>query len=372
MPPPDLTESMASAHLRGGGHYDGGVLYRLIRPILFLRDAERAHDMALRAMARLSRARGCARAVHGVLARPGRADVRAMGLTFPHRVGLAAGLDKNGVAPLAWWAVGFGFVELGTVTPKPQAGNDRPRMFRLVRERALVNRMGFNNDGAAAVAGRLAAQRDAGLWPAFPVGISVGKNATTPLESAEDDYAQAAAILSPHADFITMNVSSPNTAGLRDLQSAAALRRLIAAVQGAAAGKPLLVKFAPEVDGDELRAVLDVVLEAGIAGVIATNTLSTAGRDDLPKGGLSGRPLREISVKRVAAIREHVGDRLTVIGCGGIEDVAGARTMLGAGADLIQLYSALVYQGPLLAARISRGLRGNPHRHSLEGGNPGA
>jgi dihydroorotate dehydrogenase len=332
------------------------MLYRLIRPALFALDPERAHGIGVGAARRLARSRRLAAAVRRALARPKDAPVTAAGLTFPNRVGLAAGLDKNAEAALAWWAFGFGFAELGTVTPRPQPGRDRPRLFRFPQKLALVNRMGFNNDGAEAVAARLARQAAAGLRPPFPIGLSVGKNATTPVERAADDYAAAAQVLAPHADYLAINVSSPNTPGLRGLHSRADLVPLLRAVRAHAGGKPLFVKIAPELDGDDLTGVLDACAEEGAAGVIATNTLATLGRDGLPEGGLSGRPLRDLSLRRVEAVRRHLGGRLPVVGCGGIDDAASARAMLDAGADLVQLYTALIYRGPFLAARLSRRL----------------
>src|SRR4051812_11195894 len=208
------------------------MLYSLVRPLLFRHDAEHAHEMGIEFAAWLAESAERCRFVHDHFARPLSRPKRVAGLTFPNRVGLAAGLDKNAVAPLAWWAFGFGFVELGTVTPRPQAGNPRPRMFRETRSRAIVNRMGFNNDGADVVAARLETQVKAGRRPPTPVGVSVGKNATTPLESAADDYAAAAAAVAPFADFVSVNVSSPNTAGLRSLQTADSLRKLVRAVRG--------------------------------------------------------------------------------------------------------------------------------------------
>jgi dihydroorotate dehydrogenase len=225
-------------------------------------------------------------------------------------------------------------------------------MFRFPKERAIVNRMGFNNEGAAALAARLARF---GRLP-YPIGVSVGKNKDTPAETAADDFATAAAAVAPHADFVTVNVSSPNTPGLRALQNADDLRRLVEAVRSAVGTKPVLVKVAPELDGDDLAAVLDAALIAGAVGVIATNTLSTADRPELPLGGLSGRPLRELALRRVAEVRRRVGDRAAVVGCGGIDDAASARAMLDAGADLVQVYTGLVYEGPFLPARITRSL----------------
>ncbi|OWK40805.1 quinone-dependent dihydroorotate dehydrogenase [Fimbriiglobus ruber] len=343
------------------------MLYQtLLRPALFRLDAERAHTLALTAAASLARSRTLAQIVHDAVARPRSRPVDVLGLTFPNPVGLAGGMDKNAVAPLAWWAFGFGFLELGTVTPRPQAGNDKPRMFRFPATGAVVNRMGFNNAGAVAVADRLADQTRRGLRPPIPIGISVGKNKDTSAERAADDFAGAAAVLAPHADFVTINVSSPNTVGLRALQNAADVRALVAAVRAASGTKPVLVKVAPELGGADLMTVLDAALEAGAAGFIATNTLSTAGRPDLPQGGLSGRPLREIALKKVAEIRAHIGTRAALIGCGGIDDAASARAMLSAGADLVQIYTGLVYEGPFLAAEVTRELAKSSGRESTK------
>ena len=331
------------------------MLYRLIRPLLFSLDPERAHGLAMAGARSLDSRPALARIVRRFVARPADRPVQLLGLSFPNRCGLAAGFDKNAEVPWAWWAFGFGFVEFGTVTPRGQPGHDKPRMFRRTKEQALINRMGFNNAGAEAVAGHLR-KMIAGGRPPMPIGISVGKNKNTPLEHAVDDYADVARWLAPLADFVTVNVSSPNTASLRELQSPQALQQLILSVRRASSGKPVLVKFAPELEGDALRSALDACLDAGVAGVIATNTLSTANRSDLPQGGLSGRPLREISRDRVQWIRRWAGDQIAVIGCGGIGDAESARAMLDAGADLIQMYSALVYSGPFLPARLSRAI----------------
>lgn len=332
------------------------MLYKsLIRPVLFQLDAERAHGLALGMAERLSRVTTLCQWTRK-LARPRSRPVVLFGCTFSNVVGLAAGMDKNGVAPMAWWAFGFGFVELGTVTPRPQIGNDKPRMFRFPKDEAIVNRMGFNNAGATALAERLTVQCQRGQRPPYPIGISVGKNKETPAEKASDDYVEAASIVAPHADFLTVNVSSPNTRGLRALQNAHDVRTLIEAVRGVSQNKPVLIKLAPELTGQPLQDVLDAALQAGIAGVIATNTLSTDQRSDLPQGGLSGRPLRELSRERVAEIRQHLGDDVPIIGCGGVYDGPSARAMLDAGANLVQFYTALVYEGPFLPVTISRGV----------------
>ncbi len=328
----------------------------VVRPALFALDAERAHHLALGGAAVLARSRWAAVAVRKLFARPLDRPVTMMGLPFPNRVGLAAGMDKDGVAPLTWWAFGFGFMELGTVTPVAQAGNPKPRMFRYPAEAALVNRMGFNNRGAAALAATLDRQAARGLRPACPVGVSVGKNKDVPADRAADDFASAAAHVQAHADFLTVNVSSPNTPGLRALQNAADVAAVVRTVRAAVpAGKPVLVKLAPELAGDDLRAVLDAALTAGAVGIIATNTLSTAGRAGYETGGLSGVPLRDIAARRVGEARAHVGDGPAVIGCGGVSDAAGVGTMLAAGADLVQVYTALVYEGPFLPRRLTRG-----------------
>jgi len=336
------------------------MFYSLLRPWLYLLDPEDAHNRALEWLEQLARHRELARFTRHAVARPALAPRRILGLEFEHPIGLAAGFDKNARAPLGWWALGFAFIELGTVTPRPQSGHPRPRMFRYPAEHALVNRMGFNNDGAEAVAARLAQQRERGLRPSFPILISVGKNAATPLEQAVEDYAAAARVLAPHADIVTMNVSSPNTPGLRALQSGAALRGLVESVRTEAGGKPVLVKFAPELEGAALDEVCEVCLEAGAAGFIATNTLSTRGGPlpagspgDPPEGGLSGRPLRDVSWRRVEQIRRREGSGPVIVGVGGVEDVESARRMLSAGANLVQVYSALVFEGPFVAARLS-------------------
>lgn len=327
------------------------MIYSLFRPLLFALDPEVAHNLALRSTAILARLTPLAKLLHAIVAPSD--PVTVAGLTFPNRVGLAGGMDKNGVAPAAWWACGFGFVELGTVTPRPQAGNDKPRMWRDVKRRALFNRMGFNNDGADTVAVRLAKLK---FRPPFPIGISIGKNKDTPNEHAADDYRIAGEKLAPHADFITINLSSPNTTGLRALQTAGAMGELVAAVRGVIGGKPLFVKFAPELTGDELKAVLDACLGAGATGIIGTNTLAATSPTGLPCGE-SGRPLREIACERVGEIRKFVGPGIPLIGVGGIEDGSSATAMLNAGADLVQLYSALVFRGPFLAARIAHDIQ---------------
>ena len=332
------------------------MLYSLIRPFLFHQDAEDAHNSAIEFARWLAESTERCRFIREVFARPVDAPVTLAGLSFPNRVGLAAGLDKNAEAPLAWWAFGFGFVELGTITPRPQAGKPRPRMFRDIPGGALINRMGFNNRGAVAVAKRLAEQTALGLRPPIPIGLSVGKNASTPNEQSAEDYGLAAERLAPHADFLSINVSSPNTPGLRSLQNPQELTSIVRAVLVPAGTKPVFVKVAPELEGDLLRSVLDACLSAGAAGFIATNTLARRPGEAREDGGLSGLPLKPLSRVRIAEIRQHVGDKVPLIGCGGVDDIASARAMREAGADLVQLYTALVYHGPMLPAKLTRGM----------------
>jgi dihydroorotate dehydrogenase len=316
-------------------------------------DAEQAHRIGFRAV----------RAARPVLARrrtPGSA-VSAMGLTFPNVLGLAAGFDKNAVGIDALGALGFGHVEVGTVTGEPQPGNPKPRLFRLADDRAVVNRMGFNNDGAEAVAARLAARgRRAG-----PVlGVNIGKSKVVPEDAAVGDYEKSARLLAPHVDYLVVNVSSPNTPGLRNLQAVEKLEPILRAVQDAAAGVPLLVKIAPDLADDDVLAVADLATAVGLDGIVATNT--TISRDGLVTppaevdaagaGGLSGRPLTSRSLEVLRLLRGRVGDELTLVGVGGITTVEDARARLDAGADLLQAYTAFIYEGPGWPRRILRGL----------------
>ncbi len=327
-------------------------MYGLVRPLLFTLDAERAHHLGLGVAECIARRRWLTRWLHAPL--PNASPIHAFGLTFEHPVGLAPGLDKNAVATAAWWAFGFSFVELGTVTPRPQAGNPKPRMFRVVDRLGIVNRMGFNNDGMEAVANRLRQQKEQGLRPPMPIGISVGKNKDTPNERAMEDYVQATTTLAPWADFITINISSPNTVGLRDLQTPESVANLVRSVREAAAGKPVLLKLAPEITGDGMKEILDAAVGAGCAGFILTNTLKVGAPENLPEGGLSGRPLRATALMRVAEARQHLGPSVPLIGVGGIDDAESAQAMLRAGAQLVQIYTGLVYRGPFLPRRIAR------------------
>ncbi len=347
--------------LRRGARRVGETAYRRVaRPLLWRTDAETAHHGTVLAAQVLGRAplTRALTVMGGYAVGPAAGDdaaVELLGLRFPNRVGLAAGMDKDGRGVATWGALGFGHVELGTVTARPQPGNPRPRLFRLPGSGAVINRMGFNNLGVHALADRLRAAREHDLVR-IPVGVSIGKSKVTPVEEAVGDYLESVAALEGLADYLAVNVSSPNTPGLRSLQDAGPLTELLDAVVGAAGGTPVLVKLAPDLTDTALDEALEVATAAGVSGVIATNTtLSREGvaprertRAESEAGGLSGAPLtlraREV-VAHVAAQTE-----LPVIGVGGIMSGADARAMLDAGASLVQLYSGLVYAGPTLVA----------------------
>jgi dihydroorotate dehydrogenase len=335
------------------------VYERLVRPLLFRSaggDAEAVHERTLRALTRLAaypRLVAPLAAYHGGAG----AERTVFGVRFPGPVGLAAGMDKNGVALGAWPALGFGFAELGTVTWHAQPGNPRPRLFRLPDSAAIVNRMGFNNDGAGALAERLAAF---GPERAVPVGISLGKSKSTPVEDAVSDYVRSYRALYPYADYVAVNVSSPNTPGLRSLQDRAALDGLLGALAAERSGVPLLVKVAPDLTDTALGELLEVCTEHGIGGVIATNTTlartgvapGDADRAAAEAGGLSGRPLTERARQVVAFVARESG--LPVIGVGGVMEPDDALRLFDAGASLVQLYTGLIYRGPALVRRINR------------------
>jgi dihydroorotate dehydrogenase len=285
-----------------------------------------------------------------------RLAIDAFGLRFPNPLGLAAGFDKDGEVPDAMLKLGFGFAEVGTVTPRPQSGNPQPRLFRLAEDRAVINRMGFNNAGMAAMATRLAHRRKRGI-----VGINIGANKDTAERVA--DYREAFARLAPFADYVTVNVSSPNTPGLRALQNRDELERLLGALneERAKIAKPLLLKIAPDLDEHALDDLAQVALAARLDGLIATNT-TIARPDDLRSplaretGGLSGAPLFARSTDVLRGLRRRVGNRVVLIGVGGVASGAGAYAKIRAGASLVQLYTALAYDGPGLIARIKRDL----------------
>ena len=300
-----------------------------------------------------------------------------LGLRFPNPVGLAAGMDKQAAAVPVWRSLGFGFSEFGGVTWHAQSGNPQPRMFRAVADEALVNRMGFNNGGARALAERLAAWREQGRWPGHPVGINLGKSKITALEDAADDYANSFRVLWPHADFFVVNVSSPNTPNLRQLQDKAALDEILAALQQVNAAmarkhsptqispKPVLVKVAPDLTFEALDEILELVGPRQLAGIVATNTTIARPQTNDARikqtyaetGGLSGRPLRARSTEVIRHLFRQSKGTVSIIGVGGISSAADAWEKITAGASLVQVYSGLVYEGPSVVREIVDGLR---------------
>jgi len=335
-------------------------LYPLLRPLLFRLDPETAHRVTLKLLDLAARTPWCGMQRRGVAGDP----VTLMGLDFPNRVGLAAGLDKNAAHVAGLSCLGFGFIEVGTLTPRAQPGNPSPRLFRLTQAEALINRMGFNNDGVeAALANIVTAPRP------VPLGINIGKNFDTPIEDALDDYRAGLAAVYEQADYVTINISSPNTANLRNLQGGEAFTALLAGLAEERARLterhdrhvPLAIKIAPDIEDDELPALTDALVEHGIDAVIATNT--TTGRplvSGLPlageAGGLSGPPVRERSTEVIAALREQLPEGFPIIGVGGIDSGEAALEKIRAGADLVQVYTGLIYRGPQLVRDVARAL----------------
>ncbi|HEU4624666.1 MAG TPA: quinone-dependent dihydroorotate dehydrogenase [Steroidobacteraceae bacterium] len=331
------------------------MLYPAVRPILFALDPERAHRLTLEALRVAGHLPGPH--VHG-------AAVDLMGLHFPNRVGLAAGFDKNAEAIDGIGRLGFGFIEIGTVTPRPQPGQPRPRVFRLPQHGALINRMGFPSEGANAVAARLRQRRRyRGI-----LGINIGKNADTPLDRAIDDYVSCLRTLHSFADYVAVNISSPNTASLRDLHAPERLTPFVTALlserdallRGTTRRLPLLLKVSPDLDAASLASLAEVALRVSLDGIIATNTTVTRDalgtNDPQQAGGLSGAPLHPLSLRIVRELRRLLGPTFPIIGVGGIDSPATALAMRRAGADLIQLYTGMVYRGPGIVRRCVRAL----------------
>ena len=337
--------------------------YALARPFLFGLDPEQAHELTLDSIARLQNT-----PLQCLWQQPRVDDpVEIAGLRFPNRIGLAAGLDKNGRCIDGLGAIGFGFIEVGTVTPKAQPGNPKPRMFRLPEANALINRLGFNNDGLDAFVANVKRARfrqNGGI-----LGLNIGKNAATPIEDAVDDYLLCLDGVYPHADYVTLNISSPNTKNLRALQTDAALDALLSAVQerrtrlAAQHGRrvPVFLKIAPDLDDAQIAAIAATLQRHAIDGVIATNT--TIARDAVKQlrhgdeaGGLSGAPVFEASNRVIALLRSALGPAFPIIGVGGVLSAADARAKVAAGANLVQIYTGFIYQGPPLIAAAARAL----------------
>ena len=363
---------------------------RLVRPVLFQQNAETIHDWTMGGLGWVSRHPLLCDACASFLAAPP-LPVNVFGLSFPNPVGLAAGMDKHAEAVPAWEALGFGFSELGGVTWLAQPGNPSPRVFRAIPDQAIVNRMGFNNDGAAACAQRLAALRATKHWPSHPVGINLGKSKVTPLEQAAEDYSSSLRVLWPHADFFVVNVSSPNTPNLRQLQDRDALDQILAALQAVnrecaqrpttpaserrkpvspapltptSKPKPILVKVAPDLSFDALDEILQLAGPRQVAGIVATNTTITRPQSTNPAvqrvyaeaGGLSGRPLAARSTEVVRHIYRQTKGTLPIMGVGGIFNAEDVWEKITSGASLVQVYTGLVFEGPGIVKTIVRGL----------------
>lgn len=326
----------------------------LVRPVLFHLDAERAHHLGMAGL----------RAMPVAMAKSWRSNARAdrptlmttvAGLRFPNPVGLAAGLDKNAEALVGLFGLGFGFVEIGTVTPRAQPGNPLPRIFRIPEHTALINRLGFNNEGMAEVKGRL--ERLA--WRPGPIGVNLGKNKDTPNEQAVEDYVACAEALGPLGDYVVVNLSSPNTPGLRQLQEPEALAAILSAVRAKVGAKPLFLKIAPDLGDEAVDAVVDVARSTNITGLICTNTTITRPFEHpiaKETGGLSGKPVFQRSTEVLRRVFKRSGGALPLIGVGGVFDADDAFAKIAAGASLVQIYTGFIYGGPGLPRRILDGL----------------
>ena len=328
---------------------------RLVKPILFAMDPEQVHEMAIGVLEALSQLRW----LLDVVPRPSdqRLNREVFGVRFPNPIGLAAGFDKNARALPAWEALGFGFIEIGTITAQGQAGNPRPRIFRVPEQNALINRLGFNNEGVEKIALRLEHLLRSSAWPKIPVGINIGKSKIVPLEEAATDYVRSFQRLQRLGDYFVLNVSSPNTPDLRKLQEKTAIEELFKAIQQQNQGKPLLVKISPDLTLEQVDHILALATKYQLAGVVATNT--TTDQQTIPdnkrqSGGLSGRPLRLRSLEILRHIKKH--SPLPVISVGGIMSEDDAKERFDAGAELVQIYTGFVYRGPRLVREIAAAL----------------
>jgi len=334
----------------------GNVYERFVRPLLFSLEPETAHHFAIAFLQAASHFEFALNVLKKF--QPSPKPKTLFGLDFPNPVGLAAGFDKNGVAIPAWAALGFGFIEIGTITAKPQPGNPKPRIFRFPEQLAMINRLGFNNDGADVVSDRLIKLRESERWPgSCRVGINIGKSRQAPLENAAEDYLYSFRRLAPVADYVALNVSSPNTPGLRELQSKEELSALLSTIRAEGSAKPLLLKIAPDISPNELDEIISVCEQHQVSGIIATNT--TVDHSSIPSakdqpGGLSGAPLREKSSAFVRLITAR--SKIPVVASGAIFDVESAGEKIAAGAQLLQIYTGYVYRGPGLLREIATGL----------------
>ncbi|WP_211247185.1 quinone-dependent dihydroorotate dehydrogenase [Meiothermus cerbereus] len=341
-----------------------------MKPWLFRQDPEGIHERVMHLLAWLGQRGPSLELIRQLFSlRDPRLEVSAFGLRFPNPIGLAAGFDKNAVAVRTWAALGFGHVEIGSVTALPQPGNPRPRLFRLPQDQALINRMGFNNEGAQAVAARLARLQETFGRPPVPLGINLGKSRVTPLEEAPQDYLQSLSRLWPYGDYFAINVSSPNTPGLRALQDKDRLEELLAALAGFVQGqKPLLLKIAPDLTWEQIDEILALVEQYRLSGLIATNTTTARSGLQTPideVGGLSGKPLRARSLEVLKYLHAQLQGRLPIVSVGGIFSAEDVWERLSNGATLVQVYTGLVYEGPFLLKKLCRGLLERMEREGI-------
>ena len=335
-------------------------MYRFIRPLLFQLDPEDAHRLTLWLLNHAERIRIPLNILENLFATSNH-PVELFGLTFKNPIGLAAGYDKDGVAVPGLAALGFGHIEVGTVTPRPQEGNPRPRVFRLIEDQAIINRMGFPGRGADFAAQQLSGKQKSS---STILGVNLGKNKDTPLERSAEDYINLMQIFAPLADYLTINISSPNTVGLRRLQGRQMLEGLLGAIsterKNLPGRIPILVKLAPDLEGEELEDALDIILDAGMDGIVATNTTlsrpSLRSKRSVEVGGLSGAPLRTLSLQMLEKILHRVNGHIPVVSSGGVMTPADAKQRLDAGAALVQIYTGLVYHGPGLVRKILKSL----------------
>ncbi len=347
-----------------------GFYRHLVRPVLFRQNPEAIHDRTIAMLGMAARSKLLRAALSACYGAP-ELPVECLGLRFPNPIGLAAGMDKHAEALPVWAALGFGFTELGAVTWRPQPGNPSPRVFRVIPEQAVINRMGFNNPGAEVVAATIRQWRARGNWPAHPVGMNLGKSKITPLNQAAEDYANSYRALSTLLDFFVINVSSPNTPNLRQLQDKAALAEIFSALHEARHGlpaseqKPLLVKVAPDLSFEALDEIVGLVESCRVAGIVATNT--TIARPDTTDpatrttyaeaGGLSGKPLRARSTEVIRHLFQQTGGKIPIIGVGGIFTAEDAWEKICAGATLLQVYTGMIYEGPGICRSLIKGLQ---------------
>jgi dihydroorotate dehydrogenase len=339
-------------------------LYQAVKPLLFTLDAENAHHLGMWTLGLGDLSPAACRAARATSLRGADTSTVVFGLHFQSAIGLAAGLDKDATSLVGLFALGFGFAEVGTVTPKPQPGNERPRLFRFPQEQAIINRFGFNNEGAGAMAGRLRELE----WRGGPIGINVGKNKDTPNEAAHEDYLACIEALDFFADYLVLNISSPNTPGLRSLQAADPLKKLLTVVRRAT-NKPLLVKLSPDLSEHALDESVDVCQESNIDGFICTNTtldrpFSTPGSHEA--GGLSGAPLRERSNAVIRRVFRRTQGKKPIVGVGGVSAPGHVYDKICAGASLVQVYSALIYHGPSLPKVLHHGLHARLRAAEIE------